>query len=487
MREIIRLVTFFLFATLLIGFAYGTGFYSAYRLSNAGLIHNPLARLGFSNTNDGSGAGVVAGADQESGVAATESGSTGGAPTTRRSAAGAPGALVPQEDAGFKVYWDAWHAVKEHALNPPPDEKAITYGSIRGSLESLDDPFTLFSDPVDAEIQNADLNGQFEGIGAYVNTNGDGLLEIQTPMRGQPAEKAGVHAGDVVIKVDETDITKLNINEAVKLIRGPKGTTVQLTILRKGVSGTLVIAVTRDKIDIPSVNDVRLLDKEGAPEVGYLQLTVFAAETNGELVKALDELRAKGAKALVLDLRNDPGGYLNTAIDVASQFIGDGIVVIQDDGKGHREEIRAEPGGHALDLPLVVLINKGSASASEIVSGAVRDHKRGVLVGQTSFGKGSVQNVHSLSDESQLRVTIAAWLTPNGTLIHKKGITPDVVVEPNPVGAALSDAGNASDTATGSTGDTATGTAGDTTAVPVRRDIQLERAVTEAKRLLATK
>jgi carboxyl-terminal processing protease len=247
-------------------------------------------------------------------------------------------------------------------------------------------------------------------------------------MRGQPAEKAGVRSGDIVLKVDGKDITGLDVNDAVLLIRGPKGTQVVLTIKREDEPKLIDIPVVRDRIAIPSVAEARTLEKEGAPDVGYVQLTVFAEETKGEMDAALDELRAKGAKAIVLDLRNNPGGYLETAIQVASEFLDHGVVVMQEDGRGVRRSESAHSDGHATALPLVVLINKGSASASEIVAGAIRDNKRGVLVGETSFGKGSVQNVHSLSDDSQLRVTVAAWLTPDGSHIHKKGIPPDIEV-----------------------------------------------------------
>jgi carboxyl-terminal processing protease len=238
-------------------------------------------------------------------------------------------------------------------------------------------------------------------------------------------------------------------------IRGPKGTTVELTILREGETEPLVIAVVRDRIEIPSVDDVRLLEEEGAAEVGYLALTEFALDTKPELDSALQELRASGARALIVDVRNNPGGFLSTAIDVTSEFIDKGIVVIQEDSRGRAREESARPGGHWLDLPVILLVNRGSASASEILAGAIRDHDRGLLVGDTTFGKGSVQNVHTLSDESQLRVTVAVWRTPDGNLIHKQGIEPDVAIE-------ITKEDREAD-----------------------RDPQLERAIAEAERLLA--
>jgi carboxyl-terminal processing protease len=283
----------------------------------------------------------------------------------------------------------------------------------------------------------------------------------------------------------------MDLSDSVLLIRGPKGTTVRLTILREGEPDPVVVSVVRDSIDIPSVDGVTLLTDHGAPDIGYLQLTVFASETRDELIDALEELRSGGAKALILDLRNNPGGFLNTALDVTSEFIDSGVVVLQEDNRGRRTAMEARTGGHATDVPLVVLVNRGSASASEIVAGAIRDRKRGVLVGAKTFGKGSVQNVHELSDGSQLRVTVAVWLTPNGTLIHREGIVPDVVVsadgeEPRAVASGTAAA------ATPTTGPSASPSArplgeaqesGDK-AVAEDVDRQLERAIVEARTLM---
>ncbi len=337
-------------------------------------------------------------------------------------------ASAPDSSDDFRLFWEAYNLVETQAYGELPQTTELTYGAIRGSLRALDDPFTVFTDPVVTEVQRPELNSVFEGIGAYVGTNDAGQLVIETPMRGQPAERAGIMAGDIVLKVDDRDITGMDVEDAVLLIRGPKGTTVRLTILRQGHATPLEITVVRDRIDIPSVNEVRTLDELDAPDVGYVQLTMFAADTTAELRSALDELRRKGAKALILDLRNNPGGYLDTAIGVTSQFLSDAVIAYQEDKTGRRISERAKAGGRALDLPLVVLINRGSASAAEIVAGAIQDHRRGTLVGETTFGKGSVQNVHDLPDRSQVRVTIAAWLTPSGRLIHRRGIEPDIVV-----------------------------------------------------------
>jgi carboxyl-terminal processing protease len=422
-----RLIAIFLLAVLTMGLAYMAGFYTADRLPDE-----------------------------------TLSGLTGRAPAVVAGPGGGPpagpdiGLEGGQEAANaFAVFWEALRHVRSDYAGELPTDTELTYGAIRGSLRSLDDPFTLFTDPEVTAVQKVELEGEFEGIGAYVNENELGQLVIQTPMRGQPAEKAGILAGDIVLRVDGQDISGMDVNDAVLLIRGPKGTTVTLTVKRDDEPDVLEIPVVRDRIAIPSVAVARRLEAEGAPELGYLQLTVFAEETKQELDEAVASLQAEGVQGLVLDLRNNPGGYLDTAIEVASEFIDEGIVVQQEDGQQRISSENARSDGQATDLPLVVLINKGSASASEIVAGAIRDHERGVLVGETSFGKGSVQNVHELSDKSQLRVTVAAWLTPDGLHIHKKGIEPDVVVERS------------------------------SEDVQANRDPQLERAIDEARRLIA--
>jgi carboxyl-terminal processing protease len=395
MRNILGGLLVFVVAVLAMTAAYGAGFYTAKRL--------PIEWL-------------------------SRAGSTTSAPAAPAGAVDVTAAGSGADPTSFNVFWEALSRVQSDYDGKAPKPEDLTFGALRGSLKALDDPFTLFSDPRDTEVQKVELAGQFEGIGAYVNENEAGQLVIQTPMRGQPADKAGILAGDIILKVDGRDISGMNVNDAVLLIRGPKGTTVTLTVKREGEPKLLDIPVVRDQIEIPSVAEDRVLTKEGAPDVGYVQITVFAEETKRELDAAIDRLRKAGAKSIILDLRNNPGGYLDTAIEVASEFIPDGTIVMQEDNTGNRRSEQARGDGHALDMPLAVLINKGSASASEIVAGAIRDRKRGVLVGEKSYGKGSVQNVHELSDKSQLRVTVAAWLTPNGTTIHKKGITPDVEV-----------------------------------------------------------
>jgi|GEM_PF-923765 len=500
--QLSRILLLFVLAVASMGAAYVAGFRTGEFVNERAALYGQVERIvqvlrtpgstllgtdaadGPSN-EIGSETSSETGAETGSGDAESQEPEYTGDSTGEAGSSDASDVSLAEEPSNFKLFWEAWKLVRNESYESPPDDAEITYGAIRGSLRALDDPYTLFSDPVDTEVQRPELESEFEGIGAFVQTNEEGQLVIQTPMSGQPAEKAGIRAGDIVIKVDGKDITGMDVGEAVLLIRGPKGTTVVLTILREGEVEPLVIPVVRDRIEIPSVAQARLLEDDGAPEVGYIELTVFAAETPDELEEAIDKLREAGAKALILDLRNNPGGFLNSAVAVASEFIGDGVIVYQEGSDGNRVAIDARRGGHAKDLPLVVLVNRGSASASEIVAGAIRDHERGVLVGETTFGKGSVQNVHGLSDGSELRVTVAAWLTPNGTLIHKEGITPDIEVSLDEPGEG-SDAEEGSATATPAAeegdGSSEDGTASDDG--EPQTDPQLRRAILEALRLL---
>jgi carboxyl-terminal processing protease len=368
----------------------------------------------------------------------------------QRQAAVGPVAPTPagQTSAGqpaqFKVFWEAWTILQRDFYGPVPDNQQMTYGAIRGVLQTLDDPNTLLFDPQQTRLQESDLSGRFEGIGAVVSMNEDGELVIVTPMAGQPAEKAGLRAGDIILKVDDKEVKGLSLTEAVLLIRGPRGTKVRLTVFRLGEPSNLEFEVTRGEIETQTVS-WRILDQ--APEVGYVRLLLFGERTTQELKTALNDLKRKGARSLIVDLRNNPGGRLDSAILVTSQFVKNGAVVYQHWTDGREKEYRAEPGGLATDIPMVLLINKGSASASEILAGAVKYYKRATLVGEKTFGKGTVQNIYPLSDGSTLHVTTAQWLTPDKHQIDGEGVAPDIEV-------VLSDAD-----------------------IQARRDVQLERAV----------
>lgn len=334
-----------------------------------------------------------------------------------------------QSSERFKVFWEVWDIVRREYYGQVPTDQTMTYGAIRGALSALNDPNTTFMDPRAASAERDHLAGAFEGIGATVRNDEAGHILIVSPIPGSPAEQAGLQPNDIILKVDGQDMTGVSTSDAVSRIRGARGTAVTLTIQR-GDAAPFEVTIIRAPIVTPTVS-ARLLADYDAPQVGYLQLSLFGERSAGEMQRAIQGLRDQGATSLVLDVRNNPGGYLNAAIDVASQFIGDGVVAYERHSDGREDTFRAKGGGAGLDLPVVVLVNGGSASASEIVAGAIQDRQRGALVGTKTFGKGSVQNVHQLSDGSTLHVTVAHWLTPNRHDISKAGIQPDVVVEPN--------------------------------------------------------
>lgn len=334
----------------------------------------------------------------------------------------------------FRVFWEAWDAVEQQFYRTEPlDYRQMTYGAIRGMLQSLNDEYTGFDEPVDTAQRQERLAGTFEGIGAYIEYK-DGKLLIVSPIEESPAEKAGIKAGDQILKVDDHDMADvlkgLDANaatsKAVSLIRGRRGTSVRLVIFRAETNQTLEFTITRDAIPLISVRGKRL-----AGNIGYLQVSEFKETTTAELDRALRELQAEPLAGLILDLRNNPGGYLHTAREMLGRFLPDGPALQERFGDGSVKTLsvlRSGDAASAFDVPLIVLINNGSASASEIVAGALHDRQRATLVGEKTFGKGSVQSIRTLSDGSSVRITIAQWLTPNGTLIHKAGIAPDVYV-----------------------------------------------------------
>lgn len=328
----------------------------------------------------------------------------------------------------FHPFWESWDMVKEFYVDQPVDEELMMQGAIRGMLESLGDPHTSYLDPQMFERSNAHLEGEeYEGIGAWVDITGD-YLTIVSPMPGSPAEKAGLRPEDKVVAIDGEDMTGIDGELVRQRVLGPKGSVVILTILRKDESEPFDVEVTREAIVVPMVTS-RILDDN----IAYVQLYTFGDDATEELKDTLRELMKQNPSGLILDLRGNGGGYLETAIDVASQFIGDGEVMIEDFGDGRQDHFKAKRGGLATEIPLVVLINEGSASASEIVAGAVQDRQRGYLVGTTSFGKGSVQTYSELKNgQGAVRITIARWLTPNGRQINEVGLTPDFIVELTP-------------------------------------------------------
>ena len=338
---------------------------------------------------------------------------------------GDPASATPQDlEALFKPFWETWAIVHAQFVDQPVDDVALMRGAIRGMLESLGDEHTSFMDPQEYTDANAGLEGSYEGIGAYVDTGGD-FLTVTSPIPGSPAEKAGLKPGDEIIAIDGEDMTGINPELARRKVLGPAGTVVRLTIRREGTEEPFDVEITRDRINIASVES-KMLEND----IAYLKLNTFGDTTTRDLKEQLGDLMDQNPKGLILDLRYNGGGYLQTAVEVTSQFISEGVVLYEQYGDGRKDSYDAIRGGLALDIPMVVLINKGSASASEIVAGALQDHDRAQLVGETSYGKGSVQNWIPLEDnQGAVRVTIAKWLTPEGRTIHKLGLTPDVVVE----------------------------------------------------------
>jgi carboxyl-terminal processing protease len=297
-------------------------------------------------------------------------------------------------------------------------------GAIDGMLESLGDDHTSYMDPDQFRQANIPLEGEYEGIGAWVDPTGQ-YLTIVSPMPNSPAEEVGLKPGDEIIAIDGEDMTDIDGSLVIRRVLGPAGTDVTLTVRREGVQEPFDVTVTRAHITVPSV-DSRMLEEN----IAYVNLITFGDRSTEELRETLRDLLEQEPKGLILDLRNNPGGALTTAIEVASEFVGDGVIMYEEYGDGKRDTYTAQRGGLATKIPLVVLINEGSASASEIVAGAIQDHDRGILVGTTSFGKGSVQNWIPLDDsQGAVRVTIARWLTPDGRTIHDSGLEPDVVVE----------------------------------------------------------
>jgi carboxyl-terminal processing protease len=329
------------------------------------------------------------------------------------------------EAAGFGVFWEAWHLVESTFYGDLPDMQHLAWGAIRGALGTLNDPHTSFLEPHPRQREKEELSGRFGGIGAYVTQAEDGTIVLD-PMPGLPAEQAGVQKGDAVLKVDDTEITpEMTVNDVVTLVRGEVGTMVQLTLRRAGQDEPLVVEVKREEIPSPSV-EWRMV--EGADDTGYARITIFSDRTGRELEDALKELKSQGMTRLVLDLRGNGGGLLGAAIDVASQFLPDGVVLYElHKGEPDRAE-DVKGSGEFTSGAMVVLVDGGTASASEIVAGALQDRGRAILAGEKTYGKGSVQSVFDLSDGSSVHITSAQWLTPNRHQISGVGLTPDVAV-----------------------------------------------------------
>lgn len=332
---------------------------------------------------------------------------------------------LSQNGADFSVFWRAWDLLVEN-FDGKVDYQQMIYGAIKGMTEALGDPYTAFMTPDEAKQLSDDLSGVIYGIGAEIGLKNDQITVI-APISGSPAEKAGLMKGDVITKIDNESTQGMDLDIAISKIRGDEGTKVTLQIQRG--KETKDIEITRAKIVVQSVKSEI---KDG--NIGYVQISRFDENTTKDLRTALDSFLAKNVDKVVLDLRGNPGGYLDESITVASEFIQDGLIVTEKrdvDGGTNKHDYRATGKGKMTSdkIKIVVLIDEGSASAAEIVAGALKDNHRATLVGMTTFGKGSVQEIQDLSKGAQMRITIAHWYTPDGKNINKEGIAPDIEVK----------------------------------------------------------
>ncbi len=323
----------------------------------------------------------------------------------------------------FNLYWQVWNTLKTNYV----DKNKVTnqnlfYGSLQGMAQATGDPYTIFMDPKQAKQFSNDLAGTFQGIGAEVGVRNN-MITVISPLDGTPAKRAGLQAGDKIYAVNGKSTLGMSIDAVVNEIRGPKGTKVTLTIIR-GKNKPQDLVITRSVIQIKSVTTKMLPDG-----IFVIRVSSFNNDTEGLFEQAVNTIVLKQPKGIILDLRNNPGGYLQTAVDMASEWIKAGPVVAEQFGGNRRNEYSANGRDRLANFPTVVLVNGGSASASEILAGALRDYKKAILVGETTYGKGSVQVLDKLPGGSELKVTIAHWLTPAGDFINKKGLKPNIEVK----------------------------------------------------------
>ncbi len=378
----------------------------------------------------------------------------------------------PQTNVDFSLFWKTWGLLEDNYYDKSKlDSAQMLNGAITGLVQSLGDSYTIYLPRQQNSDFKQNLSGQFSGIGAELGL-ADKQVIVISPLDGSPAQRAGLKPEDAILKVDGASTENWTLPQAVEKIRGPRGTEVTLAILHKGSSEPLEIKVIRDVITVKSVDGWikswkmedgkwKMEDKcDNCPKVAYIRLSQFGDQTNKEWISLVNNLslqiqNGKNVKGLILDLRNNPGGYLTDAVFIASEFLREGTpVVVEENGRGSTTTISVTRKGLFLDIPLVILVNKGSASASEIVSAATRDNNRTILVGETSFGKGTIQMAHDLGNGAGLHITIAKWLTPKKVWVNGQGLKPDIEVKPDDKDPPIGEAGKS-------------------------RDLQLEKAVEE--------
>jgi len=333
----------------------------------------------------------------------------------------------------MSLFWQVWDEIEANFLfKDKIDPDKMRDGAIIGMVAALGDPYTSYLPKKENQESKIELKGQFEGVGMQLGYI-DGKLAVIAPIEDTPAYRAGVKAGDIIAAIDGQDSLKIPLPEAVDKIRGPKGTKVVLTLIREGREKPFEVEIIRDTITVPSVT-LKFIKTQGKT-IAHLKLMRFGDLTNSQWQSAVDKIIIKQNQdpanfaGIILDLRNNPGGYLNGAVYIASEFLDRGVVVVEEGTGGVKKSDQVNRQGRLINQPLVVLVNKGSASASEIVAGALRDHRRAVLVGETTFGKGTIQQARDLGNGAGLHITVAKWLTPNGTWVHETGLEPQVVVE----------------------------------------------------------
>lgn len=327
------------------------------------------------------------------------------------------------EDADFATFWDVWKLVKSSYVDQPVSEKDLYYGSVAGMVASLGDPYSTYFTPEDARAFNEQLSGSFFGIGAQLDTK-DGNIVVIAPLPGTPAERAGLQPEDVIVTIDDAPTEGMTIDEAVSRIRGERGTVVTLGITREGSEDPRLFPITRDEITIDSVTYEMRDDG-----IAVISVSMFNDDTSSLFASAAQNVLSDNATGIIVDLRNNPGGLLDASIDLAGYWIAAGGTAVIE-SVGETQESYATNGNAILaNVPTVVLVNGGSASASEILAGALQDSKEATVIGETTFGKGSVQEYHELPDGGAVKITVAKWLTPLGRSIDKQGITPDQTVE----------------------------------------------------------
>ena len=338
---------------------------------------------------------------------------------------------IDYEEVDFSLFWEVWRKLERDYLDPKAiDQEKMVYGAIQGMVSALDDPYTVFLPPVQQQRTTEDLSGAFEGVGIQLGYI-DSQLAVVAPLKGMPAEAAGVQAGDYILNIkDEAkdldiDTLGMSLPEAVDYIRGRHDMPVTLTLYREGEQQSFDVTIKRDTIVIPSVELEFLDDPDGQGQLAHLTLSRFGDRTESEWLESVEKILANRPDGVVLDLRNNPGGYLNGAVFVSSEFIPSGLVVTQQ-GRLNSKQFNVNRRGQLTDIPVVLLVNRGSASASEIVAGALRDRLGATIVGTRTFGKGTVQSAEELRNNTGVHITTARWLLPGGSWIHEEGIEPDI-------------------------------------------------------------